>query len=490
MSAVEDRLAELGLSVPDVATPAGGLCAGRARGQPRLHLRSAADGVRRPLADRQSRRRATDWSPPRRQGAGAVCALNAIAAVKSVIGDLDQVTRVVKVVGFVASRPVVHRAARCHQRRQRAAGRRRSATPASTRGRRSAWRPCRSTRRSRSRSSSPSPTDPGRVGMAVRDFAPGVLGPQAAEWLAGRRSEPVEPRYAATVMLVRDGSGAWWPGRRCGRRGVHAAPGGHHGVRAADMGVPRRRRGPARRRPRPAVGRPAAAGVGRPMGCEEGLARALVCAAVREVFEECGVLLAGPSPETVVADLRDPEWDVERAALLSKEQSFAELLSASRTGAALRPALAAGRWVTPDFEPRRYDTSSSPRSCPRARSPMTHTTEADHADWTDPAELLAAYEMGEAMMLPPTVVSVERVLEAAAPPSSSRPRSRRGRSSPARRGGRPADDPGRPPVAVALKSGGVTSGPDSTGSRPLDWRPEAAESPTGSRAVWLRWPDG
>ena len=149
------------------------------------------------------------------------------------------------------------------------------------------------------------------------------------------------------------------------------------------------------------------------MGCEEGLARALVCAAVREVFEECGVLLAGPSPETVVADLRDPEWDVERAALLSKEQSFAELLL--RRGLVLRSDLLSpqGRWVTPDFEPRRYDTFFFAALLPEGQIPDDDTSEADHADWTDPAELLAAYEMGEAILLPPTVVSVERVLEAA-----------------------------------------------------------------------------
>nr|AGZ93732.1 endoribonuclease L-PSP [Streptomyces sp. XY332] len=35
----------------------------------------------------------------------ATCALNALAAVKSVIGDLDKIVRVVKVVGFVASAP-------------------------------------------------------------------------------------------------------------------------------------------------------------------------------------------------------------------------------------------------------------------------------------------------------------------------------------------------------------------------------------------------
>jgi 8-oxo-dGTP pyrophosphatase MutT (NUDIX family) len=149
------------------------------------------------------------------------------------------------------------------------------------------------------------------------------------------------------------------------------------------------------------------------LGCEEGLARALVCAAVREVFEECGVLLAGPSSDTVVADLRDPEWDAERAALLSKEQSFAELLL--RRGLVLRSDLlsAQARWVTPEFEPRRYDTFIFAALLPDGQIPDDDTSEADHADWTDPAELLAAYGMGEAILLPPTVVSVERVLEAA-----------------------------------------------------------------------------
>ena len=51
----------------------------------------------------------------------ALCALNAIAAIKSVVGDLEKVTQVVKVVGFVASDPL-HRPAGRHQRRERAAG--------------------------------------------------------------------------------------------------------------------------------------------------------------------------------------------------------------------------------------------------------------------------------------------------------------------------------------------------------------------------------
>jgi enamine deaminase RidA (YjgF/YER057c/UK114 family) len=44
-------------------------------------------------------------TPEEAKALAATCALNAIAAVKSVIGDLDKVVRVVKVVGFVASAP-------------------------------------------------------------------------------------------------------------------------------------------------------------------------------------------------------------------------------------------------------------------------------------------------------------------------------------------------------------------------------------------------
>lgn len=44
-------------------------------------------------------------SPEQAKELAAVCALNALAAVKSVTGDLDKIVRVVKVVGFVASAP-------------------------------------------------------------------------------------------------------------------------------------------------------------------------------------------------------------------------------------------------------------------------------------------------------------------------------------------------------------------------------------------------
>src|SRR5207302_7788536 len=86
------------------------------------------------------------------------------------------------------------------------------------------------------------------------------------------------------------------------------------------------------------------------------LARTLVCAAVRETFEESGVLLAGPDAGTVLATTGDEGWEADRRALLAGSLSLAELLH--RRGLVLRSDLLRpwARWITPVTEARRYDT--------------------------------------------------------------------------------------------------------------------------------------
>ena len=70
------------------------------------------------------------------------------------------------------------------------------------------------------------------------------------------------------------------------------------------------------------------------LGTDEATARALVCAAVRETFEESGVLLAGESADTVVADTTGDDWETDRAALEARELSFTDFLD--RRGLVLR----------------------------------------------------------------------------------------------------------------------------------------------------------
>jgi 8-oxo-dGTP pyrophosphatase MutT (NUDIX family) len=158
---------------------------------------------------------------------------------------------------------------------------------------------------------------------------------------------------------------------------------------------------------------PSPAEWGRLLIADEATARELVVAAVREVFEECGVLLAGPDANTVVGDVSSPAWQAARQALLSGELSLAQMLIGR--GLVLRSDLLRARahWITPEFEPKRYDTRFFAALLPAGQIADDQTSEADHADWTDPVRLLQDYASGSALMLPPTVVCVEQVAAAA-----------------------------------------------------------------------------
>ena len=105
MGAVEDRLAELGLTVPEVVPPVAAYVPAVLDGS-RVYVSGqvpVADGAL--LESGHVGEGEGLVSPERAKELAQVCALNAIAAVKSVLGDLDRVERVVKVVGFVASDP-------------------------------------------------------------------------------------------------------------------------------------------------------------------------------------------------------------------------------------------------------------------------------------------------------------------------------------------------------------------------------------------------
>ncbi|MFJ6748233.1 MULTISPECIES: RidA family protein [unclassified Streptomyces] len=102
MSAVEDRIAELGLKLPQVVPPL-------AAYQPAVRSGSYVfTSGQLPMIDGALPavgKVGAAVTPEQGQELAATCALNALAAVKSVIGDLDRIQRVVKVVGFVASAP-------------------------------------------------------------------------------------------------------------------------------------------------------------------------------------------------------------------------------------------------------------------------------------------------------------------------------------------------------------------------------------------------
>ena len=105
MGAVDERLASLGLTVPEVAPPMAAYVPAVLDGS-RVYVSGQVPVVDGALLESGHVGEGPGLvSPERAKELAAVCALNAIAAVKSVVGDLDRVERVVKVVGFVASDP-------------------------------------------------------------------------------------------------------------------------------------------------------------------------------------------------------------------------------------------------------------------------------------------------------------------------------------------------------------------------------------------------
>ena len=105
MGSVEERLAEVGLTVPEVVPPVAAYVPAVLDGS-RVYVSGQVPVVDGSLLEAGHVGEGPGLvSPERAKELAAVCALNAIAAVKSVVHDLDRVERVVKVVGFVASDP-------------------------------------------------------------------------------------------------------------------------------------------------------------------------------------------------------------------------------------------------------------------------------------------------------------------------------------------------------------------------------------------------
>ena len=245
----------------------------------------------------------------------------------------------------------------------------------------------------------------------ARVTVPAPLAERARELAAGRLT-PAVPADAATVILLRQRSGVEAYLLRRVRAldfapGACVFPGGSVDAEDAD----------------PDVGwaGPSPADVADRLSTSPERARALVCAAVRETFEESGVLLAGPSPTALVDDSAALARD--RHALLEGTTSFGELLG--RRGLMLRADLLVPwtRWLTPEASRRRFDTwffaaalppgQTAALEAPAERQDQgephhgeTGPGESDQGTWVRPAGALESARTGEITLLPPTAVTL------------------------------------------------------------------------------------
>ena len=238
---------------------------------------------------------------------------------------------------------------------------------------------------------------------------PGVAVPrklaERARQISDGQLSPAVPRDAATVILLRQaasGVEAFLLRRTAELEfapGACVFPGGSVDARDADEDI--------------GWAGPEPADFGGLLDVPPDRARALVCAAIRETFEESGVLLAGPSNSSS-ADLVSDSAALarDRHALLVGSTSLGEVLR--RRGLVLRADLLTpwARWITPEPSPRRFDTwffaAALPPGQTATAAPEGHADpgESESGTWLGPAAALEAAQAGQITLLPPTAVTL------------------------------------------------------------------------------------
>ena len=141
---------------------------------------------------------------------------------------------------------------------------------------------------------------------------------------------------------------------------------------------------------------------GRMEPADEALARArwpgdprapLKVAAIREAFEECGVLLARPEGE-------DNFVPAARAAAFDRAAPFVDLMTRERLVPALDALFPFAHWITPEFAPKRFDTHFFLARAPLDQALVHDGREAVDSVWISPAEALAEHGKRYKLLFP------------------------------------------------------------------------------------------
>ncbi|MNS47831.1 NUDIX domain protein [compost metagenome] len=135
-----------------------------------------------------------------------------------------------------------------------------------------------------------------------------------------------------------------------------------------------------------------------------------VCA-VRETFEEAGLLLA--YRDGALVPMRDDSsrahWADSRRRLLDGDLSWSELVTGERLTLACDQLHYFAHWITPEASPKRFTTRFFLARVPEGQDPLPDQREVDHGEWVMPAQALAAHRRGELPMIFPTVRTLEEL---------------------------------------------------------------------------------
>jgi len=137
-------------------------------------------------------------------------------------------------------------------------------------------------------------------------------------------------------------------------------------------------------------------------------------AAIRECFEEAGVLLARRGSESDAIRFDTAEvvagFEQHRARLNSGEVSFMEICVAEDLQLITDAIHYVSHWITPVGEVRRFDTRFFLARAPQAQIPLHDNSETIASLWVRPSDALERFRAGELAMIPPTIRNLEFLL--------------------------------------------------------------------------------
>jgi 8-oxo-dGTP pyrophosphatase MutT (NUDIX family) len=133
--------------------------------------------------------------------------------------------------------------------------------------------------------------------------------------------------------------------------------------------------------------------------------------AVRECFEECGVLLAYRHGALIRwADAAEvARFDGYRQQLIDGNLSMLELCRRERLRLAADRVLYFSHWITPEQAPRRFDTRFFIAAMPDDQQTVAHAWETVDDEWVRPVEALAAFRVGRWQMISPTLTTLDSI---------------------------------------------------------------------------------
>lgn len=136
---------------------------------------------------------------------------------------------------------------------------------------------------------------------------------------------------------------------------------------------------------------------------------ALRVAAIRETFEECGLLLAYTTDETALVAARDDRFHSYRQALRQERPALLELVRNEGLELACDQLVPFAHWITPEPVPKRFDTHFFLATAPTGQHALHDGEEAVDGVWLRPAQALAEAASGQRIIIWPTRMNLSKL---------------------------------------------------------------------------------